>query len=118
MEYMSDEETDRDVAGVPYLAVRAPVFRTSLATDLFNALDELADKYDEYQIDLLQKKHAPKYERHRVEDGMPSGQRPLPFLPRDCYDTKWLEEDPVREKVLQPAPAMDLELLLEGLNIN
>jgi len=46
-EYMSDEESDRDVAGVPYLAVRAPKFRPSLAKALFNALDSLADKLDE-----------------------------------------------------------------------
>lgn len=116
--YMSDEETDRDIDGAPYLTVRVPKFRTTLATELFNALDELADKYDEYRIDLLQKKHGPKYVRHRAENGVPSEQPPPPFLPRDCYDARWLEEDPVREKVLRPAPAMDLVLLLEGLDIN
>lgn len=110
---MSDEESERDVAGVPYLAIRAPNFRAHLAKEIFNALDELANKLDEGKRDVLQQKCGPKYDRRPANDGVPSRQPPLAYLPRNCYDEEWLREDAFREKLLHPAPDMDLGLGLK-----
>ena len=35
-------------------------------------------------------------------------QRPPRYLPRDFYDAGWLAQDPPRERLLQPAPAMGI----------
>ena len=113
---MSDEESDRDIAGVPYLAVRAPKFRPSLVKNLFDALDKLASKVDEGRRNELQKKCRPQFERCPAKDGVPSSQPPPPYLPSDCYDARWLEENPIMEHLLQPAPAMGLGLIFEGQN--
>ena len=111
---MSDEESERDVAGAPYLAVRAPEFRPNFAKQVFDALDILASRLDGLR---LQKKRRPKkYEKRPAKDGMPSTQPPPSYLPRDCYDARWLEENPGMEKLLQPAPAMGVDFILEGLN--
>jgi hypothetical protein len=115
-DYMSDEESERDVEGVHYFAVRAPKFRPSIIKKLFDCLDELAEKVAEDRRDLHLEKIRSKYERY--PDGVPSTQLPPPYLPRDCYDAEWLAEDPVRERLLKPAPAMNLGLILEGQNRN
>lgn len=114
MDYMSDEESDMDMAGVHYLVVRTPKFRPHIVKTLFDCLDELAQKLAERRKDILLRKPRPKYERCPAQDGMPSEQRPPPHLPRDCYDAEWLAEDPLLEKILKPAPAMDIRRLFVG----
>lgn len=118
MDYMSDEESDQDTAGVHYLTVRTPTFRPSIIKKLFDCLDELAQKLAEHRRGSLLRNVGQKYERYPAIDGVPSEQRPPAYLPRDCYDNTWLTEDPWRERVLQPAPAMNIRRIFEGLNGN
>lgn len=112
---MSDEESDLDITGVHHFTVRPPKFRPPIIKKLFDCLDKLAEEMADRRKGLLKKNPKPKYERCPAEDGMASEQRPPLYLPRDCYDVEWLAADPVRVWVLQPAPAMGIQQIFEGI---
>ena len=108
----SDDESDRDEDFNFHFRVNVLPYRSPLLKQVFNALDELDATIGQASEKLLIQRNVSKRVDRRQVGDIPSISRAPASLPRDLYDSRWLEDQRAHKFALNVSPAIGLRRLI------